>query len=104
VTEEDRRKSRGVKVPVEVLSKYVGEYEGRDPSRDNRRVTFTVTLSGDQLTVTPSDGGGFVLAAESDTRFSASGAPVIFRVDVAGRATEFVVHTVEGDLTFTRTQ
>jgi hypothetical protein len=102
VTEEDRKKSRGVKVPIEVLSKYVGVYEGNDPSRDNRPMTFTVTLSGDQLTVTPSDGGGFVLASESETKFSASGAPVIFKVDAAGHGTEFVVHTVEGDLTFKR--
>ena len=75
VTDDDRKKSRGVKVPIEVLSKYVGTYEGKDPSRENRLVTFTVMLSGDQLTVTPTDGGGFVLAAESETKFSASGAP-----------------------------
>jgi len=102
VTDEDRKKSRGVKVPIEVLSKYVGTYEGRDPNRENRLVTFTVTLSGDQLMVTPSDGGGFVLAAETDTKFSASGTPVVFKVDGAGVATEFTVHTVEGDLRFVR--
>jgi hypothetical protein len=102
VTDEDRKKSRGVKVPIEVLSNYVGTYEGRDPNRENRLVPFTVTLSGDQLMVTPSDGGGFVLAAETDTKFSASGTPVVFKVDGAGVATEFTVHTVEGDLRFVR--
>ena len=100
VTEEDRKKSRGVKVPIEVLSKYVGSYEGA--SQDGRPMTFLVTLTGDQLKAAPPDGGGFVLVPETATKFSASGAPVIFKVDAAGRATEFVVHTVEGDLTFTR--
>jgi hypothetical protein len=102
VTDEDRKKSRGVKVPIEVLSKYVGTYEGTDQT--GRRLTFVAELTGGQLKVTPPDGGGFVLVPESPTKFSASGAPVIFTVDAAGVATEFVVHTVEGDLRFTRTK
>jgi hypothetical protein len=47
-------------------------------------------------------GGGFVLIPESNTAFSASGTPVLFHVDAAGVATDFVVHTVEGDQKYDR--
>ena len=43
-----------------------------------------------------------MLVAETDTKFSTSGTPVVFKVDGAGVATEFTVQTVEGDLVFTR--
>jgi len=101
VTEEDRKKSRSVvKVPIEVLSKYVGTYDGTNET--GRKMVFEVTLNGDQLKAAPQDGGGFILVPDSPTTFSASGAPVIFHVGADGVPTDFVVHTVEGDLRFVR--
>jgi len=96
ITDEDRRKSRSdVKVAPEILSRYVGTYEGTTPA--GRKETFEVKFDGERLTAAPPGGGGYVLVPESDTAFSASGAPVIFHVDAKGVATDFVVHTVEGD-------
>jgi hypothetical protein len=101
VTDEDRRKNRTtVTVPVDILSRYVGTYEGTTPI--GRKQTFIVTLNGDRLMAAPVGGGGFVLIPESDTAFSASGAPVLFHVDATGVATDFVVHTVEGDQKYDR--
>jgi hypothetical protein len=89
-----------VKVPIEVLSKYVGTYDGTNET--GRKMVFEVTLNGDQLKAAPQDGGGFILVPDSPTTFSASGAPVIFHVGADGVPTDFVVHTVEGDLRFVR--
>ena len=100
ITDEDRRKSRGTKVPIEVLSKYVGTYEGTNEA--GRKMTFEVTLTGDQLKAAPAGSGGFVLVPESATTFSASGAPVIFHVGPDGVPTDFLVHTVEGDMKFVK--
>jgi hypothetical protein len=96
ITDEDRRKSRStVKGSPEILSRYVGTYEGMTPT--GRKETFEVKFDGERLTAAPPGGGGYVLVPESDAAFSASGAPVIFHVDAKGVATDFVVHTVEGD-------
>jgi hypothetical protein len=101
VTDDDRRKSRTtVKVAPEILSKYVGTYEGTTPT--GRKETFEVKFDGERLTAAPPGGGGYVLVPESETTFSASGAPVIFHVDAKGVVTDFVVHTVEGDQKFER--
>jgi hypothetical protein len=101
VTDEDRRKSRStVKVSPEILSRYVGVYEGM--TEPGRKDTFEVKFDGERLTAGPASGGGYVLVPESDTTFSASGAPVVFHVDAKGVVTDFVVHTVEGDLKFER--
>jgi len=99
ITDEDRRKSRTtVKVAPEILSRYVGTYEGTTPT--GRKETFEVKFDGERLTAAPAGAGGYVLVPESNTTFSASGAPVIFHLDEKGLATEFVVHTVEGDQVF----
>jgi hypothetical protein len=89
-----------VKVSPEILSRYVGVYEGM--TEPGRKETFEVKFDGERLTAGPPNGGGYVLVPESDTTFSASGAPVIFHVDAKGVVTDFVVHTVEGDLKFER--
>jgi hypothetical protein len=96
ITDEDRRKARAkVSVPVEILSRYVGTYEGTTPS--GRKEIFEVTVKGEQLVAAPQGGGGYVLVPESNSRFTASGAVVMFHVDASGKATDFVVQTVEGD-------
>jgi hypothetical protein len=96
ITDEDRRKSRStVKVSPEILSRYVGTYEGVTPA--GRKETFEVKFDGERLTAAPTGGGGFVLVPESDTRFTASGAVVIFNVDSKGVVSNFVVRIVEGD-------
>jgi hypothetical protein len=55
-----------------------------------------------RLYVVPPGAGKIPLVAESDTRFSAFGAPVIFRKDATGAVTGFIIHTVEGDQEFER--
>jgi len=101
VTDEDRRKSRTkVTVAPDILSSYVGTYEAASPT--GKPEVLVVTLDGDQLSAAPATGGTYALVAESDTTFSASGAPVVFHKDVKGVVTHFTVHTVEGDLTFVR--
>lgn len=95
ITDEDRRKSRSkVTIAPEVLSKYVGTYEGITPT--GRKETFTVSLNGDRLMAAPAGTGGFVLVPETATAFTASGTPVVFHVDATGNAIDFVVHTVGG--------
>jgi hypothetical protein len=99
VTDEDRRKSRStVQVSPQILSRYVGTYESTTPT--GRKETFEVKFDGERLTAAPIGAGGYVLVPESDTTFSASGAPVVFHVDAKGVVADFVVHTVEGDQVF----
>jgi hypothetical protein len=101
VTDEDRRKSRTVvTVAPEILSTYVGTYERTSPT--GRLVTFSVTVEDDRLVAVPSAGGKYPLTAESDTTFSAAGAPFVFHKDASGTVTDFTVHAVEGDLRFVR--
>ena len=101
VTDEDRkRNSTTVNVPASILSRYVGTYEGTTPI--GRHEIFQVTLEGDRLKAAPPGGGGYVLIPDSETTFTASGTPVIFHVDAAGAAIDFVAHTVEGDQVFKR--
>jgi hypothetical protein len=96
VTDDDRRRSQTVvKVPVEVLSQYVGEYELTSPI--GRLITFTVTLPGEQLIVQPPTGGKYPLVPSSETTFSVAGTPLEFVKDPQGTVTHFVVRTVEGD-------
>jgi hypothetical protein len=52
--------------------------------------------------VVPPGGGKIPLVAESDTKFSALGAPVVFRKDATGAIIGFVIHTIEGDQEFDR--
>ena len=100
VTEEDRKKSRGVKVDPAILSKYVGLYQpvdegGRALGPSGRPA---VSLSGDQLAVQLGGAAGKIpLTAESDGRFTGGGQPVEFVTDSQGAVTQLVIHFVEGD-------
>jgi hypothetical protein len=96
VTDEERRKAREkVVLPPEVLSRYEGTYEM--VTLEGRKVTFTVERSGEGLLAKPPQGGAFLMLPESETVFSVSGARIEFFLDAAGRASRFVVKTVEGD-------
>ena len=102
ITDEDRRKARTkVVLSPEVLSRYEGTYEMNDPEA-HRKVLFTVSRAGDGLVAKPPEGGGFVLVPETETLFNVSGAKIEFFVDANGRATKFVVKTVEGEMVATR--
>ncbi|HLG53827.1 MAG TPA: hypothetical protein VI485_00765 [Vicinamibacterales bacterium] len=101
VTDEDRRKSRTVvTIAPAILSSYAGTYEMKGPPGE--LVTFTVSVENGRLVAAPSTGGRFLLTAESETTFSASGAPVVFHKDASGAVSDFTVHTVEGDQVFVR--
>ena len=102
ITDEDRRKARNkVVLSPEVLSRYEGAYEL--VTLEGQKVSITVERSGDGLVAKPPQGGGFIMLPESETIFTVSGARIEFFVDPAtGRATRFVVRTVEGDQVGTR--
>jgi hypothetical protein len=96
VTDEDRRKNRTVvTVPRESLAAYVGIYELISPV--GRRITYTVSLPGDQLIAQPPGGGRYPLVPTSPTTFAVAGTPVEFFKDAKGVVTHFIVRTVEGD-------
>jgi serine-type D-Ala-D-Ala carboxypeptidase/endopeptidase len=69
-----------VSVPVDVLERYVGEYE---PAPG---VTITVRRSGDSLAAQPTGQSEAVLEPRSHTRFEVRGVPVVveFVTDESG--------------------
>ena len=69
---------------------------------DGKAIPTSVVLEHGRLFVVPPAGGRFPLVAESETTFTASGAPAIFRRDASGAVTGFTIHTVEGDQEFER--
>ena len=71
---------------------------------ENEKSLQHFVITEEELTAAPAGGGGFVVVPESDTRFSASGAVVIFNVDAKGVVTDFVVRIVEGDQKYERKQ
>jgi D-alanyl-D-alanine carboxypeptidase len=77
-----------VRVPVEVLRRYVGVYQIA-PGFE-----ITVRLDGDVLRALPSNQGETVLVPESETRFYApqANATMIFETDASGAATRLVLH------------
>lgn len=117
VTEEDRRKTRtSVVVPVEILSKYTGQYlmvdhDGKPLDRNGKPAEpgakpdlLGILLSGDQLQLQlPGAAGKISLTAETQSRFSVAGQPVDFVTDARGVVTHLVVHAVEGDMKAIRT-
>ena len=87
-------------LPADVLASYAGPYNMK---MEGKSIPSSVVLENGRLFVVPPGGGGKLpLVAESETTFSASGAPVIFRKDASGAVTGFVIHTVEGDQQFER--
>jgi hypothetical protein len=68
----------------------------------DKAIPSSVVVENGRLYVVPPGAGKIPLVAESETGFSAFGAPVIFRRDASGVVTGFVIHTVEGDQEFER--
>ncbi len=102
ITEEDKRtRQTEFVVPADVLASYAGPYAMKV---EGKSIPSMVVFENGRLYVVPPGAGKLPLIAESATRFSAIGAPVIFRTDASGAVTGFVVHTVEGDQQFERTR
>jgi len=100
VTDDDRKKANAeYVVPPAVLASYAGAY---NMMMEGKAIPSSVVFEHGRLFVVPPVGGRFPLIAESETRFSASGAPTVFRRDASGAVTGFTIHTVEGDQEFER--
>jgi hypothetical protein len=100
ITDDDKRKGQAeFVIPANVLSSYAGPY---DMKMAGKSIPSSVVFENGRLYVVPPGSGRMPLVAESETTFSALGAPVIFRKDASGAVTGFVIHTVEGDQEFER--
>jgi hypothetical protein len=95
-TGEDQKKFRSdVKVAPQTLAKYAGIYES--PAAAGK-LTYEVTLVGDQLMVKPPAGGGRIhFQAESATTFSRAmvGDSIEFVSDAQGAVTHFIYRSTE---------
>jgi hypothetical protein len=83
-------------VPVEVLSRYVGTYDG------GTRGVSVVTLDGDQLMLEQNESGKIPLFAHSETSFTQEGTGIEFVKNAQGVVTGFIQRYTEGDRPFTR--
>jgi hypothetical protein len=100
ISDDDKRKGQSeFVIPANVLSSYAGPY---DMKMGDKAIPSSVVVENGRLYVVPPGAGKIPLVAESETGFSAFGAPVIFRRDASGVVTGFVIHTVEGDQEFER--
>jgi hypothetical protein len=100
ISDDDRRRAQAeFVIPAEMLATYVGPYEMKVGGKS---IPFSLVFENGRLYVVPPGGGKMPLVAESETRFLALGAPVIFSKDASGAISGFVIHTVEGDQQFER--
>lgn len=100
ITDDDKRKAQAeFVIPADVLSRYAGAY---DLKVAGKSIPSSLVFENGRLYVVPPGGGKMPLVAESETKFSAMGAPVTFRTDATGAITGFVIRTVEGDQEFER--
>jgi len=100
ITEEDKKLSRtNVKVGAEILAKYAGIYEMKNPEDSNAKpISIWVLTEGDQLLLQMNGAGPKIpLAAQSATTFSLLGGTVQFAADERGAVTHFTMQAVEGD-------
>jgi hypothetical protein len=86
------QEATAVKVARELLSKYVGSYEIREP---DEVTSVVVSLSGDTLYLDYDHEGPRRLTPISDTSFSDSGNVIQFLPDGQGTVTAFLIRTVE---------
>lgn len=77
-------------VPVEILSRYVGTYEGA-------RATYVVTLEGNRLMIEQDGAGKIPLFAHSETSFTQEGTGIEFIKDGRGVITGLIQRYTEGD-------
>jgi hypothetical protein len=100
VTDDDRRKGAAeYVVPAAVLAGYAGAYE---MTIGGKAIPSAVVFEHGRLFVVPPAGGRYPLVAESETAFTAVGAPVVFQRDADGAVTGFRIVTVEGEQQFVR--
>jgi hypothetical protein len=96
VTEEERRRSRAATVvPLDVLRRYLGNYEMEGPGGS---AIYVVELVGNELSVRPPRGGRWPLVPGSEHVFWVTGQRLEFFLGGNGQATHFVMTIVEGDL------
>ena len=91
-------KKNAVKVPVSILSTYVGTYEFTAPEDPNQKFPLNVTLAGEVLMM---DFGGkdpMPMIPLSETEFSATGGRAKFVKNDKGEVTDMIFSAVEGDL------
>jgi hypothetical protein len=100
ITDEDKRKGQSeFVIAADVLSSYAGPY---DMKMEGKSIPSSVVFENGRLYVVPPGAGKIPLVAESETTFSALGAPVVFRRGTSGAVIGFVIHTIEGDQEFER--
>ena len=100
ISDDDKRKGQSeFVVPPDILSSYAGPYEMKMAGKS---IPSSLVFENGRLYVVPPGGGKLALIGESETTFSALGAPVVFRKDASGAISGFVIHTVEGDQEFER--
>jgi len=100
ITDADRKQNRtNAKVAPEILAKYAGIYEMRNPEDPKGKpIAIWVLTEGDQLLMQMNGAGPKIpLAAQSDTTFSLLGGTVQFASDDRGAVTHFTMQAVEGD-------
>ena len=83
------------RVPVDVLSRYVGTYEGG-------RGTSVVTLEAGRLMLDQNGAGRIPLFAHSETTFTQEGTGIEFVKNAQGVVTGLLQRYTEGDRLFTR--
>jgi hypothetical protein len=89
-------KSEEVRVPVEVLARYVGAYQA--PARP----VTNVSLEGSRLMVAEGQEVKIPLVARSESSFTMEGTGVDFVKDAKGAVTGMIEHWTEGDRNYPR--
>ena len=91
-------KSGEVRVPVEVLAQYVGDYQA-----PGRPVT-NVSLEGNRLMVAEGQAVKIPLVAHTESSFTMEGTGLDFVKDAKGAVTGMIEHWTEGDRNYPRKQ
>jgi len=90
-------KKNAVKVPREVLAKYVGAYEFRVPEDPNQLIVVNITMTGDEILLDIGGKDPQPMIPLSETLFASSGGRIEF-VSENGQITHAIFRIVEGDL------
>jgi len=90
-------KKLAVKVPPQILSKYVGSYTFKNPEDTNQVMHFNVTLAGDALSLDIGGKDKQEMVALGENTFSMMGIRIDF-VEDKGRTDHLIFHIVEGDM------
>jgi hypothetical protein len=92
-----------VKVAPEILSRYLGVYEFKNPERPEQIILFNISLEDDRLMLDSQGGAKQPLVALSETKFFLEGgAQIEFFQDSQGAVTHLIARIVEGDFKMPR--